>query len=581
MVIRGLMVLFALAFVPALAYANKCSAILAKQGAFNTFVKTTARSSEDQTYEWLKTVTWHEYKKRQDAGLKVTLPIDGLPIDLDGSYSQEEFEKFRQARDQGRLRRFTEDEFQTTVTSSASSEIVREWGSCIRSLQARGLVCTAEEDSRTPNNIVIFNARFFRFVDGDTSTVKVAKTGGLLISGGTAIANPLTPGAVIPSGGVTIQIQRDGKKEVVVTLNSERHGTCDYPVKFAAVPDQHPPFVIRQFSATGDIGPYPQASVSLPTGYKLIGGGGQTNWRGYGSLLTVSQPNQTAWVVRGKEHQSPDSTSATVWAVGINDPKDLWDVKIEQKSIAVGEVSSGEITVSLPPGYARTGGGAAAEVGGQGRLLTGSYPIGNNGWGASDKDHFIKQGGTLTVFVIGMKPKFGAAPDMQVKSSTSAQVAHPTVEATLDPGHVLTGGGARVAPCNPGNMLTASAPKGDMTWRAEAKDHYASCPSTVEAWAIGLKAPMGSVVIEGGVPDLSAVVFTGTHALSAGAAPGLRRLATSVTPPLRQIYIAAPGDTWRSLSMRFYKTPDSTKLVASNPTVQGFVKPGQRLIIAQ
>lgn len=581
MILRGFAVALALAVVPALASANKCSAILAKQGAFNTFVKTTARTSEDQTYEWLKTVTWQEFKKKQDAGLKLTLPIDELPIELDGSYSQEEFEKFKQARDQGRLRHFTEDEFQTTVESSTSPEIVKEWGRCVRSLQARGLVCSAEEDSRIPGDVVIFNARFFRFVDGDSAPVKVAKIGGLVISGGTAIANPLTPGAVIPSGGINIQIKRDGKKEIVVTLNTERHGTCDYPVKFSAVPDQYPPFVIRQFSATGQVGPSPQASVSLPTGYKLIGGGGQTNWRGYGSLLMVSQPSQNAWIARGKEHLSPDSTSATAWAIGINDPKDYWDVKIEQKSVAVSEVSAGDISVSLPPGYARTGGGAAAEVGGQGRLLTGTYPVGNNGWGARDSDHFIKQGGTLTVFVIGIRPKFGASPDMQVKSAKSGQAAHPTAEATLDPGYVLTGGGARVEPCAPGNLLTSSAPTNDRTWRAESKDHYASCPSTVEAWVIGLKAPMGSVVIEGGVEELSAVNFAGTNALSVGAASGLRPLATSGTLPLRHIYIAAPGDTWRSLSMRFYKTPDSSRLAASNPEVQGFIRPGQRLYIAQ
>ncbi|BAL95241.1 LysM peptidoglycan-binding domain-containing protein [Rubrivivax gelatinosus] len=582
MTIKKSVVWIVLAISPIYASANKCSAILAKQGAFNTLVKYSSRTSENQTYEWLKTVTWQEFKKRQDAGLRVMLPMDGLPVDLDGSYTHEEFENFRQARDQGRLRRFTEDEFQRTVRSSASPEIVKEWGKCVRSLQARGLVCTAEEDSRVPGNVVIFNARFFRFVEGDQSEVKVAKTAGLVISGGTPIANPLTPGAVVPSGGIDIQIQRDGKKEIIVTLNTEKHGTCDYPVKFAAVPDQYPPFEIRQFSSTGAVAPYPRASVSLPTGYKLIGGGGQTNWRGYGSLLVASQPiNQNTWAVLGKEHMSPDATDATVWAIGINDPKDYWDVKVEQRSVVVGEASAGEITVDLPADYTRTGGGAAAEAGGQGRLLTGSYPVGDNSWGARDSDHFIKQGGTLTVFVIGIKPKFGASPVAQIKTTTSAQVPHPTTEATLDADHVLTGGGARVVPCNPGNLLTASAPRGDRTWRAEAKDHYASCPSTVEAWVIGLKAPMGSILIEGGTPELSAVAFTGTHALSVSAAPGLRRLDTSPTLPVRRTYIAMPGDTWRSLSMRFYKTPDPTALAAINPTIEGFIKPGQRLQIPQ
>jgi len=580
MVIRTLSVL-ALALLPALASANKCNAILAKQGAFNTVVKTSARSSEDQTYEWLKTTTWKEFKKRQDAGLKVTLPIDGLPFELDGSYTEDEFEKFREARDQGRLRRFSEDEFQTTVTSTASPEIVKEWGLCVRSLQARGLVCTAEEDSRTPNNVVVFNARFFRFVEGDTTTVKVASTGGLVVSGGTPVANPLTPGAIVPTGGINVQIQRDGKKQIVVTLNTQKHGTCDFPVKFAAVADTTPPFLVRQFSATGDVTAYPQASVSVPAGYKLIGGGGQTNWRGYGSLLTVSQPSQNSWLVRGKEHMSPDSTNASAWAVGINDPKDQWDVIVVPKSVAVTEVSAGEITVELPAGYARTGGGAAAEVGGQGRLLTGSYPVGKSGWAARDSDHFIKQGGTLTVYVIGMKPKAGASPEMQIRTSVSAQVAHPTAEATLDPDHILTGGGARVAPCNPGSLLTASAPRGDRAWRAEAKDHYASCPSTVEAWAIGLRAPMGSIVVEGGTPEMTAVDFSGVHALAAGAAPGLRALATSSIAPVRRIYIATPGDTWRSVSMRFLKAPDSSKLIALNPHVQGFIKPGDKLLIEQ
>ena len=51
--------------------------------------------------------------------------------------------------------------------------------------------------------------------------------------------------------------------------------------------------------------------------YHLTGGGARVNWRGVGSLLTASFPqDRQTWVAEGKDHLEPEPTTITAWAIG-------------------------------------------------------------------------------------------------------------------------------------------------------------------------------------------------------------------------------------------------------------------------
>ena len=61
---------------------------------------------------------------------------------------------------------------------------------------------------------------------------------------------------------------------------------------------------IQTFTATSGITAHPSVQVSVPAGWKVLGGGAFDHWTGAGSLLTASFPlNDSTWFVAGKDHE--------------------------------------------------------------------------------------------------------------------------------------------------------------------------------------------------------------------------------------------------------------------------------------
>src|SRR6185437_8093654 len=151
---------------------------------------------------------------------------------------------------------------------------------------------------------------------------------------------------------------------------------------------------------------------STKKGLKLIGGGAMVDYgTGKGNMLTGSYPEGNSWVASAKSHKEPCSGRVTAYAIYLNDPFNLWDVKMAtertQKSSDIPEV-----TAILPGGYALTGGGA--KVGGSGDkdiLLTACCPAEKNGsyigWTAKGKDHVLADSGHATAWVFGIRPANG------------------------------------------------------------------------------------------------------------------------------------------------------------------------------
>src|SRR5215813_3149380 len=160
---------------------------------------------------------------------------------------------------------------------------------------------------------------------------------------------------------------------------------------------------IQLFTATSGVAPHPSVEVSVPPGYKIVGGGAFDHWSGAGNLLTASFPKSTnTWAVAGKDHEIPSPASITAFALALHDPNNEWDVLIKRET---SDPAPHPTAVAiLPDGYVLTGGGAFVDWHGAGNLLTASFPNSDRSWEARSKDHDVSDPAAITAFAIGIKP---------------------------------------------------------------------------------------------------------------------------------------------------------------------------------
>ena len=243
---------------------------------------------------------------------------------------------------------------------------------------------------------------------------------------------------------------------------------------------------VHVFVQSGQIAQHPTAQVSVPQGYKLIGGGAIDNWVGEGNLLTASYPSGNTWLAAGKDHQVASPSYITVYALGLYDPHDEWEVVVANQTSDPAQHP--QAVATLPEGYVLTGGGAFVDYGaGYGNLLTASFPNGDSGWEARSKDHLVADPAKITAFAIGIRANRGNQLRLRhtIVTATGAVAQHPSAQVCLQPGWVLSGGGAIDNWNEPGNLLTASFPSGSC-WSASGKDHIDPSPASITAYAIGL-----------------------------------------------------------------------------------------------
>jgi hypothetical protein len=160
-----------------------------------------------------------------------------------------------------------------------------------------------------------------------------------------------------------------------------------------------------------------------------------------------------------------------------------------------------EILVPDPDMIAIGGGGIGNDS--PGALLTASYPNSNlSGWVVSSKDHEVQDFHQLQTFVLGMKiagmSKQQLLDSVIITQANSAVEPHPEAEAGIPSDeYVLVGGGFRVDWHGMGNLGTASFPSTASSWKARSKDHDLPDPSSIRAYAIGIKRFLPSGRIRG------------------------------------------------------------------------------------
>jgi hypothetical protein len=243
---------------------------------------------------------------------------------------------------------------------------------------------------------------------------------------------------------------------------------------------------VQLFTATSGSMAHPSVELTLPAGYKIIGGGAFDHWSGSGNLLTASYPKSlNTWAVAGKDHELSSPAPITAYAIALYDPNNEWDVTIKQQTSDPAPHPT-QVAV-LPPGYVLTGGGAFVNWHGAGNLLTASFPSSDNSWEARSKDHDISDPAQITAYAIGIRPRTTANHVKHIiKSAKGAVAAHPSATVCLDPGWTLSGGGALDQWTGAGNLLTASYPNGTC-WNAAGKDHVDPSPAAITAYVIGIQ----------------------------------------------------------------------------------------------
>jgi hypothetical protein len=125
--------------------------------------------------------------------------------------------------------------------------------------------------------------------------------------------------------------------------------------------------------------------------------------------------------------------------------------------------------------------------GSAGCLLTASFPDTETSWTARAREAFFRFQATLTVFAIAIRDEAGGWDVQHRKAVSKAPEPHPWVQAELDDGFWVTGGGANVQDKNALSYLTASYPNSAFSWLAQSKDHFSSSPTRIEAYVIGIK----------------------------------------------------------------------------------------------
>ena len=245
---------------------------------------------------------------------------------------------------------------------------------------------------------------------------------------------------------------------------------------------------IQLFTQTSALAQHPSTTVTVPQGFKIIGGGAFDHYSEPGNMLTASYPlSPTEWFVAGKDHEQASPATITAFALGLNDPNNEWDVVVDSNTSPI-KVPHPQATATLRAGYVMTGGGAFVDYGtGVGSILTASYPDSNSSWQARSKDQDISDPAKVTAYVIGIKHnQLLHRAQISITNATGANAAHPTAQVQVASGYTLCGGGAIDNYTGNGNLLTANYPNGPY-WMAAGKDHEHSDPSSITVYAIGIQ----------------------------------------------------------------------------------------------
>lgn len=220
---------------------------------------------------------------------------------------------------------------------------------------------------------------------------------------------------------------------------------------------------------------HPETQIYVERGWKVISGGADVRYYGYGQLLTKSYPIISGgipigWKVASKDHLKSDPGRIQAFAIAVWDPLNAFDVIVRTSTSSTRPHPYASATI--PSGYTLIGGGADVKSREPGNMLVANYPSSSRTWHASSKDHLHSAPSSLVTYAIGIKHNEGAyIPTRRIDARFGpAQHPHGVLRATK--GYGFLGAGAQVSKGGLGNMLVRIVPSKDGSEiNAYAKDH--------------------------------------------------------------------------------------------------------------
>jgi hypothetical protein len=475
-------------------------ASLAKWGIYDTSSVLSDDSRVSSFSSWFCSSNFGSNQEAHSASASVGVPIEDLPVKLGWDQKDSSWRTWENnlcsTINTNQQQRNTVSLFLRKVNPAVIAEIAK--------CQAFPGVHAYLTQAPDPRKFVI-NLSFTPF-----STITSATLNDVIVSPSTSKCQPSLPldgshKVIWQNQTLGILCERPSNDSVMVVVNADRGVISDSVLTLAAIPSGPPPkpalpsMQLTRFCATGDKKGHAQASVTVPSGYKIIGGGAQTNWSPpeNGNFLTASFPVSTSsWMARSKDHSGggqgqggPDETTITTCVVAMRDPNDEWDVRVFT-SPSPASAPANLAVVTVPNDYLMTGGGAELPDDPVGQLLFASFPSGKNTWTARSHDKYRPASLPLTAYAIGIKPRNGASlPNANIKSVSGNNASQSAGSVATDDGWKMTGGGAWSNFGGEGNFLYASVPSDDTlnSWTAKSSDQGKPDPLAVNAYLIELQ----------------------------------------------------------------------------------------------
>lgn len=167
---------------------------------------------------------------------------------------------------------------------------------------------------------------------------------------------------------------------------------------------------VQVYANTSSTSSYPDTSVGVAQGFKMVGGGFKVFWSGHGNIATASYPEGFKWRARSKDHVNASPAYIRAYAIGIREFIPISGINRQilttVESVRSTYAQHPSSTANVDYGYALSGCGARVNWEGIGNLLWRLVPSSYSnlhGCTASSKDHVNYSPATIDTYAVGIQ----------------------------------------------------------------------------------------------------------------------------------------------------------------------------------
>ncbi len=211
--------------VPGYSQQTDCGKIL-EAGIFDQTLLSTSESSRQTFSAWQCSTEFKTHDEAISAGVSIGVPIYGVPLKVDGSFSNQQRDTWKKAHCAASAGSADYAKRYLELKNLVAPAVVEAWSRCVEVVnQFRpGLKCSVASND---NENVIFTIKYTPLDDADTKRPIVKSSS---LSGATLVQSPakqeLLPSKTVISSSISVPLKRLGKSPVMLVVNTSR-GACD------------------------------------------------------------------------------------------------------------------------------------------------------------------------------------------------------------------------------------------------------------------------------------------------------------------------------------------------------------------